>query len=293
MPTVVNPLSPHESKLVSGLRWSPRRSFTGKVRGERLSRRKGLSIEFADYRDYTDGDDLRHLDWNVLARLDTPVMRTYQDEEDLAVHLLLDASASMAFGEPSKFAAAQKLACALGMVALAGGDAAVGWHLGHRRAPESPMRGPGAFLRLVRWSEVLEPDGHLGLAESLRRFAGSGARPGLVVLVSDGLDPEVLSALRQVAGRGHEPAWVQVLAPTEVDPDLEGDLRLVDAEGRPAVEITANVGTLREYKRRLEAHNQALEREVVRLGGRYRRVLSDEPLATVIGDLRRAGWLAG
>ena len=97
--------------------------FAGATKGERVSKRKGISIEFADFRNYSDGDDLRHLDWNVLARLESPVLRTYQDEEDLVVYLVVDNSASMNFGEPEKSGVATKLAAALGTVALISGDA--------------------------------------------------------------------------------------------------------------------------------------------------------------------------
>src|SRR6476659_4953467 len=113
-------LDPREFRVLEGLRFNPRKSFTGKIRGERLTTKKGISIEFSDYRDYTEGDDLRHLDWNVLARLEAPIMKTYRDEEDLAVHLLLDGSASMDFGESSKFEAAKRIATAIGYVGLCG-----------------------------------------------------------------------------------------------------------------------------------------------------------------------------
>src|SRR5690348_18424364 len=106
-------LEPKEFRLLEGLRLNPRKSFGGKVRGERLTKKKGISIEFADYRDYAEGDDLRHLDWNVLARLDSPIMKTYRDEEDLAVHLLVDGSASMEFGEPTKLEGAKRIAAAM------------------------------------------------------------------------------------------------------------------------------------------------------------------------------------
>src|SRR5438105_6787237 len=114
MPNVATPLDPRDFRVLEGLRLLPRKSFGGRVRGERLTSKRGISIEFADYREYADGDDLRHLDWNVLARLATPVTKTYRDEEDLAVHLLVDTSSSMQFGEPSKQEAAKRYACALG-----------------------------------------------------------------------------------------------------------------------------------------------------------------------------------
>src|SRR5438105_3899586 len=126
------PLDAAELRLLGGMRFASRRTFSGRVRGERLSRQKGVSIEFADYREYADGDDLRHLDWSILARLDRPTIRTYQDEDDLAVYLALDSSQSMDFGEPSKFAHAARLAAALGFVGLSGQDAVYPVALGDR-----------------------------------------------------------------------------------------------------------------------------------------------------------------
>ena len=102
--------------MLQGLRFLPRRRFSGSVRGERISKQKGISLEFADYREYSPGDDLRHLDWSILGRLDRATIRTYQDEDDLAVYILLDCSASMDFGQPLKFAMAQQCAAALGFI---------------------------------------------------------------------------------------------------------------------------------------------------------------------------------
>src|SRR3954462_1112722 len=132
MPSVATVLESGDFRVLEGLRLLPRKSFGGRVRGERLTKKKGISIEFADYREYTDGDDLRHLDWNVLARLGVPVTKTYRDEEDLAVHVLIDTSPSMSFGEPCKLDCAKKYACALGFLGLAGGDAVYPRALGIR-----------------------------------------------------------------------------------------------------------------------------------------------------------------
>jgi uncharacterized protein (DUF58 family) len=285
-------LQPREFRLLEGLRLKPRKSFAGRVRGERLTRKKGVSIEFADYRDYSEGDDLRHLDWNVLARLDAPVMRTYRDEEDLAVHLLLDGSSSMAFGEPSKTACAVRLACAVGYAALNGGDAVLPRHLGSARRPMSALRGRGAYPRLASWSQE-SAEARTGLGASLRSFAGASVRAGLVVLLSDGLDPEVGAALRAVAGRGHEVWFLQILSEIELDPDLEGDLRLLDSEGGAAVELTANSYALKEYRRRLQEHNQGIVETVRRIGGRHTLVTPVQPLDRLIRSVfKREGWVS-
>ncbi len=286
-------LSPTEFRLLEGLRLNPRRTFTGRIRGERLTRKKGISIEFADYRDYTEGDDLRHLDWNVLARLDNAVIKTYQDEEDLAVYLLVDASASMSFGEPSKLDIARRLACAIGYVAVNGQDAAYPYALSHARNAMAALRGRSSFARLARWSEgIAEPiAGQVSLSGAVRQFTQLNSRPGMVVLLSDALDPELPTQLRVLGGRGHEVNLIQILAPEELDPDLEGDLRLLDAESNAVVEITANSYALKAYRDNLAAHSAALEAACRRFGGRFVQVTTTQPVETVIRErLRREGW---
>ena len=209
-------LEPRAFRLLEGLRLAPRKSQPGRVRGERLTRRAGLSIEFADYRNYAEGDDLRHLDWNVLARLDSPVMRTYRDEEDLAVHVLLDDSPSMEFGEPTKARAARDLAAAFGYVGLVGGDAVTPVRLGRREPPPAALRGRAAYGRYAAWlgrdaPTLPSPTGvgeAPGLAASLRAFAASRARVGVAIVLSDGLDPEAPQALRSPSsGGGTRSGW--------------------------------------------------------------------------------------
>jgi uncharacterized protein (DUF58 family) len=288
-------LDPREFRLLDGMRLNPRKSFAGRVRGERLTQRKGISIEFNDYRDYTEGDDLRHLDWNVLARLDTPIMKTYRDEEDLAVHLLLDASASMDFGEPTKLEAGAKLAAAIGYLGLNGGDAVYPRLLARRKRPMAALRGRASYPRLASWASSAnqtQADGPAqGLSLAVRGFVNSSARAGLVVLITDGMDPEAPNAIRQLGGRGHEIAFLHILSDLELDPDLEGDLRLLDCETSADVEITANSYTMREYRQRLDDHLAALREATQRAGGRYALVDPKTPFDKVVKDvLKREGW---
>lgn len=285
-------LEPQEFRLLDRLRLNPGRSFAGRIRGERLTAKRGLSIEFADYREYAEGDDLRHLDWNVLARLDHPIMKSYRDEEDLAVHLLVDASASMSFGEPTKLQQAARLACALGYAGLMGGDAVYPKTLGLVEAPLPALRGRANYHRLDAWSRSISAKPGAGLAAAIRTFAASPARRGLCMVLTDGMDPDAKAALRLLASRGHEVQLVQILSVVEIDPDLEGDLRLIDAETQDSVEITASRPTLQEYKRRLDAHNESLKEEVRRGGGRWCLVRSDESLESVLRRVwLRDGWL--
>lgn len=284
-------LEPKEFRLLEGLRLNPRKSFGGRIRGERLTQKRGVSIDFADYREYSEGDDLRHLDWNVLARLDSPIMKTYRDEEDLAVYLLLDLSESMTFGEPPKVEAARRLACALGYAGLNGGDAVFVRRLGVRERPPTVRRGRANYPRLANdLQEERTGAGELGAA--IKVFGASSARAGLVIILSDGLDPEITNAIRLLGGRGHEVLFLQILSAVELDPDLEGDLRLLDAESGQAVEITANSFALKEYRRRLTEHNDALAEAVRRIGGRYVQVRSDTTTEAFLkGPARREGWV--
>ena len=287
-------LEPREFRLLDGLRINPRKSFGGRVRGERLTKKKGVSIEFADYREYAEGDDLRHLDWNVLARLDSPVMRTYRDEEDLAVHILLDGSASMSFGEPSKFESAQRFACAIGYVALNGGDGVIPRILGTREPNQPTLRGRANYPRLAGWTTQARDieSAKDGLSTSLRTFVASSVRTGVCFLLSDGLDPDLPMAIRILAGRGHEVMLLQILSDIEIDPDLEGDLRLVDSETGKVTEITANSFALKEYRRRLQEHNRSLVEALTRVGGRYALVSTDQSVDAVLKNVwKREGWV--
>jgi uncharacterized protein (DUF58 family) len=279
-------------RSLQGLRLNPRRSFHGRVRGERLTRQKGLSVEFADFRDYTEGDDLRHLDWNVLARLQTPVIRTYRDEQDLAVYLMADTSPSMSFGSPTKLGKATQLALAFGFVALVGGDAAYPCEFPASRNSRV-LRGMASYPRLLRWaSELEEYQSQKTLSGSIREFSSSGSRPGITLILSDGFDPDLPKELTILGGRGHEILFVQILSAEDQDPDIEGDVRLIDSENGPTIELTATAKMVETYQASLGAHCNAIKDATERFGGRYLKVNSNDDLSKLLsGPLRRQGWL--
>jgi uncharacterized protein (DUF58 family) len=247
----------------------------GQIKGERRSTKRGTSIEFADYRDYTRGDDLRRVDWNVFARLERPYVKLLEEEEDLAVHLLVDTSRSMdygatAAGEPgadgaealNKFRYAQRLTAALAYVALGAGDRLTVTTL-RGEAPAAqfgPVRGRAHTLRLLGFLEALEPGGATNLDAALRNYALGTRRAGLLFLVSDLLSPAGYRAgLGQLQGRGYEVAVLHLLAPDELDPPLAGDLRLIDSETGAPQDVTLD-GSLRElYRRRVSAWREEIE----------------------------------
>lgn len=279
-------------RVLERLRLKPRKSFTGRVRGERLSKEKGVSLEFKDYREYADGDDLRHLDWNVLARLGVPIVKTYQDEEDLPVYLLVDCSKSVDYGEPNKGYAVKRLAAAFGVVASRAGDSVMGVCLNDGVNRTRFLRGRRGTVQLMGWLESLRMEGVRPVSYHLRQAAKTMNRTGVAVILTDGMDQSLGGAMAQLMAAGHEIWVVQVLSPFELDPGIEGDLRLIDSESGAAVEITANGPTLAEYQKNLAAHNSGLEESVKRCGGRYALVGSDAGVSQVFGEIfKKGGWV--
>jgi uncharacterized protein (DUF58 family) len=249
----------------------------GQIKGERRSTKRGTSIEFADYRDYTRGDDLRRVDWNVYARLERPYIKLLEEEEDLAVHVLLDTSGSMDYGGGEtaegksglKFHYGQRLAAALGYIALAAGDRlTVAALRGEATVAQfGPARGRGQALRLLKFLEDLAPAGDTNLDASLRSYALAARRPGLLFLISDLFSPAGFRAgLGQLEGRGYEVAVLHLLAPDELDPPLAGDLRLIDAETGAPQDVTLD-GPLREmYRQRAKAWRAEIEAYCLKRG---------------------------
>ncbi|MFN0059658.1 MAG: DUF58 domain-containing protein [Planctomycetota bacterium] len=245
-----------------------RRTVSGRVRGERRSRRRGFSNEFADYRDYVAGDDLRYLDWNIYGRLERLFVKLFHEEEDLTLSILIDASDSMAHGEPEKLTYALRVAAALAAIAITSGDR-VGLFPFHTELlpPLAPQRGRHNLPRILRYLQDVPAGGETRLEPSLRTFSSAFRRRGMVVLISDLLDPVGFdAALRHIGGRGVEPFVIHVLSPDEIAPALTGDLRLVDCENGSAVEISVTRGLLSAYQRTVDGFREAVRQSASRRG---------------------------
>ena len=262
----------------------------GGLKGGRRSVKRGQSVEFADYRDYTMGDDLRQLDWNVYARLERLFVKLFIEEEDVTVTLLIDASASMAAGDPAKLLFAKRAAAALGYIALASEDrvtvSALAGRLARRRAA---MRGSGRVFRLLADLSAIEPaDGPTDLVATARHAAAQLHGKGVVILLSDLLDPGADRIIRELAATGSELIVLHVLSPDELDPSLEGDLRLVDVETGEGVEVTVDLATIDAYKARLTAWKQTFADLAARRRASYIDLSSDTNLAILMfNELRR------
>jgi hypothetical protein len=199
-------LAPDFLRRLERLRLATRRLFPGRMRGERRSTRRGASVEFADFRNYAQGDDLRYLDWNVYARLERLFIKLFVEEEDLHVYLLVDGSESMTFGSPAKFDYARRAAAALGYIALHSLDRVGFAVLGPRvRAIKAPARGRGAALDCFGWLQEQAAEGGTNLAASLREFALRTRRRGVAVLISDFLDPGYADGLRACSAASRSP----------------------------------------------------------------------------------------
>ncbi|MCB9894079.1 MAG: DUF58 domain-containing protein [Planctomycetes bacterium] len=218
------------------------------VRGERRSRRKGSSAEYADHRQYVYGDDLRRLDWHALARLDTMLIRLYAAEETLPLEIIIDTSASMDFGEPSKYVTAARVGCCLTQIALLHATPAL-WRIANEKLLE-PVRlsGRNDIGRVLRVLDEVIPDGKSTLGEALRRSAMAGPRRKSLVVLTDGYDrDEIRPALRACRAAGSEVYLVIMLAPEETDPSIRGEFTFVDAENGGEATLSLDRPTLKRY----------------------------------------------
>jgi uncharacterized protein (DUF58 family) len=230
-----------------------RRTMIGDIQGERRSPRRGSSVEFADFRPYVAGDDIRQIDWNLYARMERFFLKMFVAEEELTVHMLIDSSASMDFGAPNKLHYARQVAGAFGYTALSSLDrvTVTAFGAGNGRQMQG-VRGKRGAIPFFQFLQSLAAGQQGDLAAACRTYARTTRQPGPLLLCSDLLDPNWEEALRVLGSRPFEVTLVHLLAPQEIDPQLAGDFRLVDSEGGPAIEISADLDLMRRYKANLE-----------------------------------------
>ncbi len=269
MPETQTPLlDPQFLARLEQLELVSRKIFLGRMKGERRSKRKGQSVEFADYRNYVVGDDLRFLDWNLYARLDKLFLRLFMEEEDLHVHVLVDASLSMDFGTPTKLHYARQVAAALGFVGLVNLDRVVVQAFSDRLTQTSPvLRGRRSLWRLLDFLGKVEPAGSSDLARAMKEFTVRSSGKGVVVLLGDFMDKGGYEdGLRYLVARRMDVYAIQILSQEEIEPDVVGDLQLVDVEDADVAEITVNGPLLKRYKQNLAAYRAALHQFCTRRG---------------------------
>lgn len=270
-----------------------RRPLPGQWKGEHRSPKRGYSVEFADFREYSPGDDLRYVDWKAYGRLDRLYLKQYVEEEDLYVLLLVDSSRSMRFGQPTKLFFALQVAAAIGFVALnrfhrvGAGLLAEGKVLWMR-----PVRGKGGLIPLLRFLGSPPEARATGLAQAARQVVSEWKHRGAVYLFTDLMDEEWQEALRLLLARRHELTLIHTLSPQELRPDLMGDLLLVDSETGETREVSLSASALQLYLRALEQMQQQAASLCGHFGGNYLLADCTQPLERfVLQELRQKGVL--
>jgi len=294
MPSTSTLLSPELLARLEKMELVSRKIFRGRMKGERRSPRKGQSVEFADFRNYVPGDDLRFVDWNTYARLERLFLKMFLEEEDLHFYALLDASSSMDFGEPTKLRYAAQLAAALGFVGLIRGDRVKIETLGQPARRAAPVfRGRRSLWRMLDHIEQITPAENVPLAQGVKNFCLRNSGKGIVVLISDLMDKAgYQSALKYLVSRDMDVYVIQVLSAEEFDPEIQGDLRLVDCEDGDGADITVSGALLRRYRQTLAAFVEGARDFCTRRGMVYLLARNEVPVEQLItGYLRTRGLL--
>lgn len=266
-----------------------RKVFTGAMRAERRSKKVGSGVEFADHRNYTAGDDLRYLDWSVYGRLDKLLLRLFEEEEDLHIYLLLDASASM--GMNGKLTYASTVAAALAYVGLAKLDrVSIVPFGGGTRERMPPSRGKGNIFKVFNFLKSVQPEGPTDLERALESFVHATKRRGIAVVISDFYDPrgyeEALNLLRY---HRFEPTVLQVWNAREARPELKGDVAIVDVETGEEREVTVTERALEAFRREHEAFCAQLSAFCNARGVGYFRADTIVPFDELVLRIFRAG----
>jgi uncharacterized protein (DUF58 family) len=239
-----------------------RKVFNGRMRAERRTKKSGSGIEFADHRDYQPGDDFRYLDWNVYQRFERLLLRLYEEEEDLSIYLIIDASGSMSFGDGQKLRYAKKVCAALAYVGLANLDRVSIVSTSDRVMERMPQtRGKARIFKVFRFLRELDPAGVTDLEDALKGFVAQNKRRGLAVLISDLYDPQGFErGINVLRYNKFEPFVVHVNDPAEAHPKLNGDVLLYDCETGDEREVTVTAKVLekfaavhKEYMKEIEA----------------------------------------
>lgn len=262
-----------------------KRAAAGQTQGERRSQKRGQSVEFADFRPYSTGDDFRRIDWNAYARLERFFIKLFIEEEDLTIHLLVDNSKSMDWGNPNKLEYAILSAGALGYIALNGLDRVTVTALGESNnggGHFSPHRGKQNAFALFSFLQGLSTGGPANLKRSLQAYATRVSRPGPLLLLSDLMDEGWADGLNALARRGFEVSVLHILSPEEVDPDISGDLKLLDSETRAEIEITGEYDLVERYRRGLADWQEELRRFCGARGIHYASIVTSTPLEELL-----------
>lgn len=279
---------------VERLRLNPTRRYTNRSRGEHLHGKGGASTDFADYRNYVAGDDVRFVDWNIFSRLHRPYLKQYHQEEEMHVVVLVDASSSMAF--EGKIDLAKQLAGAFSVMGLFGTERVSAYTFNQsdgRLEFVGPNAGRGNMAKLLRFVERIDAGGDAPLEKGVDMLLNRHRGRGVIAVLSDFLTfGDIRRSFNALLSRGLEIFGVQILGPTEVDPEVSADLRLVDCESEATLDISAAGDLVALYQEYRHAYERNLEVLCRQRSGRFMSVSAANSFDDVVFDLmRRKGWV--
>jgi uncharacterized protein (DUF58 family) len=268
-----------------------RRLRRSHMRGEHRTQRRGIGLDFADYRAYQPGDDFRYIDWNIFARLNRPFVKVFTADQNLELHLLVDTSSSMRFGRPPRLDYAKQLAAALAYLALHGLDrVGLSCFADTVRYGAPTLEKRADEFRLLKYLSTLEADGETDVAQSLTHYARTARRPGLAVIISDFLTggrPE--SGLQALRARGFDVMALQILDRAELRPRVRGSVRLVDGETGEEEDLAVDRRTAREYRANLDQYSDELSRFCRSAGMEFLRLTTEIPVDEALLRQMRGG----
>ena len=285
-------LSPKLLAQLERMELVSRKIFRGRMKGERRSKRKGQSVEFADFRNYVPGDDLRFIDWNLYARLDKLFLKLFLEEEDLHFYCVFDCSESMRFGDPTKLHYAKQISAALGYIGLCRSDRVKIEALDPSGKYQAPtLRGRHSLFRLSDYLDSVTESVNAPMSESIKSFCLRNSGKGILVIISDLMDKSGYeNALRYVVSQNMDVYLIHVLSQEEIDPDVKDDLKLVDCEDADIAEITVSRRLLDKYKQTLAAFIQRSRDFCNRRGIVYMMTSTERPVDHLIANyLRQRG----
>jgi uncharacterized protein (DUF58 family) len=274
------------------LRLLARKAFRSPNTGERTTLRRGTSLEFSDYRGYQAGDDFRYVDWNVYSRLDQLFLKVFTAEEDLTIHLLVDASQSMRLGEPPKLDYARRVAAALGYIGLNNLDrVGVISFADELGTPMPPQRGRQQIFAMFRYFEALQTHGGTDLNRVLSNYARQSGTSGLAIVISDLFDAKGYErGLDALAYSGFDVLLLQLVDEAEMNPQLEGALRLHDIESTQQRKLTVNRRMLELYRQKVTEYFEHIEAFCLKRNIEYLRASTLVPFEDLVLRYLRRGF---
>jgi uncharacterized protein (DUF58 family) len=265
--------------------------FAGRIKAERRSTRRGVSVEFADYRNYTPGDDFRYIDWNAFARLDELLLKLYEEREDLHIYFLVDASQSMTYGELPKLIYAKRVAAALAYIGLSNLDRIGITAFNTTDINRLPTeRGKGKIFTVLNFLDQINGTGETDMEHAFRNFVHMTKRRGLVVVISDLFDPKGFTAgLNMLKFQKHDLFVIHIIDEKEAEPNLLGDYHLVDVETDQLRPVTINENHIKRYKALFNKYCDDLDRYCTQREISLVRTMTKAPFEELILRIFRMG----